>query len=312
MAQEPVLANDRAEFLRNEWNRSIALQLRILDWRSGLAWAAFAGLMVLCVLSTTESPLGWVALVVVIAASVAYGVASRRRVLRLVGELLAMADEEPAGSATIDSASWDRSRLGTIPEYYLQPADADSARQLDGMLRLSPDALKAQMAETRSAMVSVLFFGVLSLGGIALAGIALIVWLSSALAAPDVIDGLRGLVPIPLPVIASALAGVALAMPLAENAFLVRASRILAGHLSTAASAELPRLWLRDPGFTTGQVVIWTPNGYTLDPTRMSVSPDQPVRTKKARSIVWITVGILIGLAIGVTALTSALDSVLT
>jgi len=306
MTHERALARDRASALRSDWDRSLAIQLKIVDWRSACAWLAFAGALALSVSITSVAALGWLAFVAVIVAAVGYGILRRRRITALVAELVALAEADRVNGPGAESESWDRSRLDTIPEYYLQPVDAATPAQLERMVRLTPDALKAQFAEARAAMLTTILVGILGLSGICLAGLPLIGWLSQAVSAP----GLPQLFPIPITVAMGLVAAAALVMPLVESAAMTRVGRVLAGYLARAASAELGRLWQVDPGFTTGTVVRWSPGGYFLDVTQMTLAPEPPARNAVLRTVAWVAIGSAVALLLFLFVLTTVAEHV--
>ena len=305
MTQEPALARDRAAALRTDWDRSLAIQMKIVDWRSACAWLAFAGALALSVSIASVAALGWLVFVAVIIAAVGYGILRPRRITALVAELVALAEADRVTVVSAESDSWDRSRLDSIPEYYLQPVDAATPAQLEHMLRLTPDALKAQFAEARAAMLTTILVGILGLGGISLAGSAVIGWLSEAVSVP----GLPHLFPIPITVAIGLVAAAALVMPLVESAAMTRVGRVLAGYLARAASAELGRLWQVDPGFSTGAVVRWSPGGYFLDVTQMTLAPEPPARNAVLRTVAWVAIGSAVALILFLFALTTVAEN---
>jgi len=311
MTQEPASNGDRAQVLRDDAMKTFSLSTKLVDWRSALAWAAFAGGVAFAILSTEASRAWWVLAIWLGAAAIMFGFARRRMLKDQAVLLIEQAQADIARDAALDNTKWDRSRLGELPDYYLQPLDMTSPAQLEALMRVPPSVAKQQAAELPGSIFATALFGVLMLAGVVLAGVVPVVWLVSSF--DSFLDG--SFAGVPLALIAGVVSGAILLFGFSESTIYVAAARTASGLLVGIAAAELPRLWSLDPGYTQGQVVRWTPNGYTLDPTRMSLPPTPRARSKFLRSTVkasLIVFGAVVLVAIAVIVVVVVISRVAT
>ena len=275
----------RVEFVLAEFDRSLALQARIVDWRAGAAWAALAGGLALVSSLALETPLWWLGVVAVTAAAVAFW-AWRRRVISAAGDELVRQAQAPE-----PDVDWDRTGMETLPHYFLAPADMTSAAQVEAVLKLSQEDLRDQARRSRGTIVAIVGQAIFAAAGLVLIFIGLLrLVLDPVLSAST------------LELIPPVLTGAALVIAFAESLAVVRIGRRVSGMIVVALRPELDRIWRTTEPFTTGSVLIYTDSGYLIYEPAMTVPPTEPRNKSFQRAITWVMILVAVALVSGLVA----------
>jgi len=280
----------RADFLLAEFEKSTALQTRMVDWRSAAAWAALAGSLALVSSLAIRTPIVWFGVLVIVGATVVFSVWRRREIAVAGGELVSQAE---APEPDID---WDRTGLDALPAYFLDPSEMTTPAQLEAALRLSPEDLKDQASRIRGALPAAIAFLILPVAGLVLLFLGTVGLAGNSSQAPLALEA------VPL-----VLAGVTLLAGYTESVALTRVARRVSGIFLARARPELDRMWRTTEPFTEGKVLIHTDSGYLINESAMTLPPTAPRYTKILRTVLIVLVCVVIALMVFVTVVGTTL-----
>ena len=282
----------RVDFLLAELEKSTALQMRMVDWRSAAAWAALAGALALVSSLAIRTPILWFGVLVIVGATVVFLV-WRRRAIAVAGEALINQAEAPE-----PDVDWDRTGLDKLPAYFLEPSEMTSPAQLEAALRLSPEDLKDQASRIRGALPAALAFLALAVAGLVL------LFLGTVRLADNPAPSALALESVPL-----VLAGIVLLLGYSESVALTRIARRVSGILLARARPELDRLWQTTEPFMGGKVLVHTDSGYLINESAMTLPPTAPRHTKILRAVLIVLVCVVIALMVFVAVIGTLRDS---
>lgn len=261
--------------VERRYAEAMRLNARLHDLRVPGAALLLSGLLASATALALVAPWAWILVVGLLGAVALAFIRTRRSLAVTRSEML---DFGPIVSPVTEA---DRESLTPLPPYMLEAALVAHPSQLDRLLKPTRQDSTEQLREIPAQLVALIALGVLSMLGFVL-----------SLAIPAIVVVGPGSLSSTPWVLIPFFAGVPLTLLVTHLDAVSGVTRELYALQVVSAEQELGRLWLEEPGFTTGRVVRLGESGYSIDHSALPIKPSSAVLSKSLRIILPVAFGL--------------------